>query len=37
VHLPIRLAVSKRNRVDPESPLWRDVIDRTGQPLLLKS
>lgn len=36
VHLPIRLAVSKRNRVDPESPLWRDVIDRTGQPLLLK-
>lgn len=37
VHLPIRLAVSKRNRVDPESPLWRDVIDRTGQPLLIKS
>ena len=37
VHLPIRLAVSKRNKVDPESPLWRDVIDRTGQPLLLKS
>jgi 6-phosphofructokinase 1 len=37
VHLPIRLAVSRRNRVDPESPLWRDVIDRTGQPLLLKS
>jgi 6-phosphofructokinase 1 len=37
VHLPIRLAVSKRNRVDPESALWRDVIDRTGQPLLLKS
>ena len=37
VHLPIRLAVSKRNRVDPESPLWRDVIDRTGQPLLFKS
>jgi 6-phosphofructokinase 1 len=35
VHLPIRLAVSKRNKVDPESPLWRDVIDRTGQPLLL--
>jgi len=36
VHLPIRLAVSKRNRVDPESPLWRDVIETTGQPVLMK-
>jgi 6-phosphofructokinase 1 len=37
VHLPIRLAVSKRNRVDPESPLWRDVIETTGQPILMKN
>ena len=36
VHLPIRLAVSKRNRVDPESPLWRDVIETTGQPVSMK-
>ena len=35
VHLPIRLAVSKRNKVDPESPLWRDVIETTGQPVAM--
>jgi 6-phosphofructokinase 1 len=35
VHLPIRFAVSKRNRVDPESSLWRDVIETTGQPMLM--
>jgi hypothetical protein len=27
--------VSKRNRVDPESSLWRDVIEATGQPVLI--
>jgi 6-phosphofructokinase 1 len=37
VHLPIRLAVSKRNCVDPESSLWRDVIETTGQPVLMKN
>jgi 6-phosphofructokinase 1 len=37
VHLPIRLAVSRRNRVDPDSPLWRDVIETTGQPILMKN
>jgi 6-phosphofructokinase 1 len=37
VHLPIRLAVSKRNRVDPESPLWRDVNEATGQPVQLRN
>ncbi len=31
-HLPIGLAVSRRNRIDPESALWRDVIEATGQP-----
>lgn len=35
VHVPMELAVSKRNRIDPESPLWRDVIHATGQPALL--
>lgn len=31
VHVPIALATQHRNRVHPESPLWRDVIDATGQ------
>jgi 6-phosphofructokinase 1 len=37
VHIPMSLAVSKRNKVDPESPLWRDVLDATGQPPLMKN
>ena len=36
VHIPMDLAVSKRNRIDPESSLWRDVIQATGQPALLR-
>lgn len=32
VHVPISLAIQHRNRVNPESPLWRDVIEATGQP-----
>jgi len=36
VHVPIRMAVSSRNRIDPHKELWRDVIEATGQPLLLK-
>jgi 6-phosphofructokinase 1 len=35
VHIPIRLAVSRRNVIDPNGPLWRDVIDATGQPVLM--
>jgi 6-phosphofructokinase 1 len=35
VHVPISLAVSRRNCVDPESSLWRDVVDATGQPPLM--
>lgn len=35
VHIPIRLAVSKRNCINSDGPLWRDVIDATGQPLLM--
>lgn len=35
VHLPIQLAISTRNRIDPESSLWRDVIESTGQPLVM--
>ena len=35
VHLPTRLVTSRRNTVDPEGSLWRDVIDATGQPILM--
>jgi 6-phosphofructokinase 1 len=35
VHIPTELAVSKRNCIDPESDLWRDVIEATGQPHLM--
>ena len=37
VHLPIEMAVSRKNVIDPEDPLWRDVIDATGQPMLMKN
>jgi len=37
VHLPIRMAVSRENTIDPEGSLWRDVIDATGQPLRMKN
>jgi 6-phosphofructokinase 1 len=33
VHVPIEATTSQRNRIDPESPLWRDVLMSTGQPL----
>jgi len=37
VHVPMDLAVAKRNCIDPESPLWRDVIQATGQPALMRN
>ena len=37
VHVPIRMAVSRRNRVNPDDGLWRDVIAVTGQPWLMKN
>ena len=36
VHIPIHLAVSGRKRIDPHRELWRDVIEATGQPLLIQ-
>ncbi|KHE90941.1 MAG: 6-phosphofructokinase [Candidatus Scalindua brodae] len=36
VHVPIHLAVSGRKHIDPHQELWRDVIEATGQPLLLQ-
>ncbi|MDR0321484.1 MAG: ATP-dependent 6-phosphofructokinase [Treponema sp.] len=35
VHLPIKLVISHRNKVDPESSLWRDTLDATHQPPLM--
>lgn len=37
VHVPIHHAVSKKNNVNPKGGLWRDVIDATGQPQLMKN
>lgn len=31
-HVPIRLAISRRKRIDPESWLWSAVLASTGQP-----
>ena len=36
VHIPIQMAVSSRNCIDPNGELWRDVIEATGQSLLMK-
>src|SRR6187402_3418533 len=35
VHVPIGAASEARNRVDPLGPLWRDVLNDTGQPVML--
>ncbi|MCL2220460.1 MAG: ATP-dependent 6-phosphofructokinase [Chitinispirillia bacterium] len=37
VHIPTELAISKRNCINPESSLWQDVMEATGQPYLLKN
>lgn len=36
VHIPMRLAISRRNRVDPMSDLWMSVLEATGQPMSFK-
>ncbi|HXV92430.1 MAG TPA: ATP-dependent 6-phosphofructokinase [Pseudonocardia sp.] len=33
VHVPMKLAVSKRNQVDPHGDLWLAVLESTGQPV----
>jgi 6-phosphofructokinase 1 len=37
VHLPIAIATSSRNHVDPEGALWRDTVDATQQPFSMKN
>ena len=32
VHVPIELAVSRTNQVDPHGDLWMSVLEATGQP-----
>jgi len=35
VHLPVKSVITHRNKVNPESSLWRDTIDATHQPSLM--
>ncbi|HOX25570.1 MAG TPA: ATP-dependent 6-phosphofructokinase [Candidatus Krumholzibacteria bacterium] len=35
VHVPIRVAIARRKRLDPDGLLWNDVVENTGQPPLL--
>ena len=35
VHLPIKSVITHRNKVNPESSLWRDTIDATHQPAMM--
>jgi 6-phosphofructokinase 1 len=37
VHVPMTMVTTGRKHVDPESDLWRDVINGTGQPALMKN
>ncbi|MFW6207892.1 MAG: ATP-dependent 6-phosphofructokinase [Spirochaetota bacterium] len=37
VHVPMRVAVSKRRHVDVEGSLWRDVLENTRQPMSMKN
>ena len=37
VHLPIGVVVKSRNYVEPDGSLWRDTLDATGQPALMKN
>jgi 6-phosphofructokinase 1 len=33
VHIPMGVAVSRRNQVDPHGDLWLAVLESTGQPV----
>jgi 6-phosphofructokinase 1 len=37
VHIPMKIAVSFRKKVDPESAMWRDVLEATNQPILMRN
>jgi hypothetical protein len=33
----MKIAVAFRKKVDPESSMWRDVLEATNQPILMKN
>ncbi len=37
VYVPIEVSVVRKNRVDPEKSIWRDVVEATGQPALMRN
>ena len=37
VHIPMKMAVSRRNYIDPESSLWTTVLEATRQPESMKN
>ena len=37
VHVPLEMTVSKKNQINPDKELWRDVVTVTGQPRLMKN
>ncbi len=37
VHIPIRVAVAAKNKVNTEGSLWRDVLENTRQPVNMKN
>ncbi len=37
VHIPIKVAVSARNKVNTEGSLWRDVLENTRQPVHMRN
>jgi len=37
VHVPIQQTIARRNVVEPDGPLWRDVLAVTGQPAVMKN
>jgi len=36
-HIPIKMAVSRRNTINPDGATWRAVMESTGQPPLMKN
>jgi 6-phosphofructokinase 1 len=35
VHLPIKNVITRRNKIDPESSMWRDTLDAVNQPAMM--
>ena len=37
IYLPIELVIGERKKIDPEDDLWLNVIETTGQPIIMKN